>query len=245
MGLFDIFTGDPAKDAAAKNSALLQANQTAGTNTLQQGQNSAVGALDKSAGLYGGLADKYGGATTLGLDALGVNGPGGNDRATAAFRSSPGYDYRVGQALDQTKRTAAASGMDVSGNTLAALSDRAGNMADQDYQTWLSNLQGYVSPELQATSGQAGRSQMRLRFTPEQRVTSPISERTPRTASPTRTRRQQMPTWPVPATSGIWVWGSQSLVSALQPAVSGLRCLVAVAPEVASFLAGLVGPASS
>jgi hypothetical protein len=41
MGLFDIFTGQPAKDAAAKNTALLQANQTAGTNTLQQGQTSA------------------------------------------------------------------------------------------------------------------------------------------------------------------------------------------------------------
>jgi len=156
MGIFDIFTGNSAKQAADQNKQLLQQNQTAGTATLENGQNSAIGALDKSAGLYGGLASKYGKATDLALNALGVNGPSGNDAATAAFRSSPGYDYRVGQALDQTKRAAAASGMDVGGNTLAALSDRAGNMADQDYQTWLTNLNGYVSPELQATGGQAG-----------------------------------------------------------------------------------------
>jgi hypothetical protein len=156
MGLFDVFTGDPAKDAAAKNTALLQANQTAGTNTLQQGQGNAIDALGRSAGLYAPIAAKYGNATNLGLDALGVNGPQGNTRATAAFQASPGYQYSVDQALDQTKRAAAASGQDIGGNTLAALSDRAGNMANQSYGSWLDRLNGYVSPELSATSGQAG-----------------------------------------------------------------------------------------
>lgn len=156
MGIFDIFTGDSAKKAAEENKQLLQQNQTAGTTTLTNGQNSAIGALGQSSDLYGGLAGKYGKATSLGLDAIGVNGPEGNARATAAFQADPGYQYRVNQALDQTKRAAAASGMDIGGNTLAALSDRAGNMADQGYQTWLQNLQGYVSPELQATGGQAG-----------------------------------------------------------------------------------------
>ena len=156
MGLFDAFTGAPAKDAAAKNTALLQQNQAAGTAALNQGQNSATGALDQASGIYAPLASKYGQATNLALDALGVNGAAGNANAVNAFRADPGYQYRVDQALDQTKRTAAASGMDVGGNTLAALSDRAGNMADQGYQQWLSNLNGYVSPELQATSGQAG-----------------------------------------------------------------------------------------
>lgn len=91
----------------------------------------------------------------MALDALGVNGAAGNANAVNAFRADPGYQYRVSQALDQTQRAAAASGQSIGGNTLAALSDRAGNMADQGYQTWLSNLQGYVSPELQATGGQA------------------------------------------------------------------------------------------
>lgn len=156
MGLFDAFTGAPAQEAASKNTQLLQQNQVAGTTALNQGQTSATGALDQASGIYGGLASKYGGATTLGLDALGVNGSAGNDAATSAFRASPGYQYRVGQALDGINRAGAVGGGGLQGNTLAALSDRAGNMADQDYQSWLSNLNGYVSPELQATSGQAG-----------------------------------------------------------------------------------------
>jgi len=53
-------------------------------------------------------------------------------------------------------RSAAARGADIGGNTLAALSDRAGNMANQEYGSWQDRLNGYVSPELSATSGMAG-----------------------------------------------------------------------------------------
>jgi hypothetical protein len=42
-----------------------------------------------------------------------------------------------------------------SGNTLAALSDRAGNMANQEYGNWQTRLGGLISPELAATTGQA------------------------------------------------------------------------------------------
>ena len=156
MGLFDIFTGDPAKEAAAKNAALLQANQTAGTKTLQEAQTGALGALDQSAGAYDPLRSKYGAATSLGLDALGVNGAAGNQWAVGAFQAGPGYQYAVDQSLDGIARNAAARGMDVGGNTLAALGDRAGNMANQEYGSWVNSLNGYVSPELAATSGYAG-----------------------------------------------------------------------------------------
>jgi hypothetical protein len=43
MGIFDVFTGDPAKEAAAKNAALLQANKTEGTNTLSRAQGNSAG----------------------------------------------------------------------------------------------------------------------------------------------------------------------------------------------------------
>jgi hypothetical protein len=150
MGLFDIFTGDPAKEAAAKNAALLQQNQTAGTNTLNQGQTGALGSLTTAGGYYQPLASKYGGATSLGLDALGVNGAAGNTRATDAFHAGPGYQYAVDQSLDAINRKGAVGGAGLGGNTLAALSDRAGNMANQEYGSWLDRLNGYVSPELQA-----------------------------------------------------------------------------------------------
>jgi hypothetical protein len=156
MGIFDIFTGDPAKEAAAKNSALLQANQTTGTNALQAGQTGALGALDQAGGLYAPLAAKYGGATTLGLDSLGVNGPEGNARATGAFQAGPGYRYAVDQSLDAINRKGAVGGGGLNGNTLAALSDRAGNMANQEYGSWQDKLNSFVSPELAATGGQAG-----------------------------------------------------------------------------------------
>lgn len=85
-----------------------------------------------------------------------MNGPQGNQRAVDAFHAGPGYQYAVDQSLDQTARNAAARGADVGGNTLAALSDRAGNMANQEYGNWQNRLNGYVSPELQAVGGQAG-----------------------------------------------------------------------------------------
>lgn len=156
MGWLDVFTGDSAKEAAEENTRRLQANQATGTATLQGGQTGALGALTTAGGYYKPLADKYGAATSLGLDALGVNGAGGNARATQAFQAGPGYQWAVDQALEGINRKGAATGMLAGGNTLAALSDRAGNMANQEYGSWLDRLQGYVQPELAATGGMAG-----------------------------------------------------------------------------------------
>jgi hypothetical protein len=155
MGIFDIFTGDTAKKAAEENKKLLQENLATGTKELKEGRAGAIGALDTAAGYYAPLASKYGKATTLGLDALSVNGPEGNARAVEAFRASPGYDYRVDQTLDGVARKANALGVSMGGNTLAELSDRAGHMADQEYGAWVDRLNGYVSPELAATGGEA------------------------------------------------------------------------------------------
>lgn len=158
MGIFDIFTGDAAKDAAEKNRQLLLANQASGTATLNNGQTNSLASLDAAAAAYDpvkALGTKYGAATTLGLDALGVNGADGNARAVDAFHAGPGYNYAVDQSLDAINRKAAATGVLAGGNTLAALSDRAGSMADQEYGNWVNSLNGYVSPELAATSGAA------------------------------------------------------------------------------------------
>lgn len=156
MGIFDIFTGAPAKEAAEKNSALLRQNQTDGTNVLNTGQTNSLASLDKAGGYYAPLSQKYGAGTDLYLDSLGVNGADGNARATGAFQAGPGYQYAVDQSLDQTRRAAARDGGLTGGNTLAALSDRAGNMADQEYGNWQTRLGGLISPELQAAGGQAG-----------------------------------------------------------------------------------------
>ena len=156
MGLFDIFTGAPAKKAAEENSRLLQANKAEGTATLRGGETNSLASLDKAGGYYAPLSQKYGMGTNLYLDSLGVNGADGNARATGAFQAGPGYQYQVQQALDQTNRAAAATGSLQGGNTLAALSDRAGNMANQEYGNWQTRLGGLIAPEFQAVGGQAG-----------------------------------------------------------------------------------------
>lgn len=156
MGIFDIFTGDSAKKAAAENQARLEEARVRGTGTLTDAEGRALGTLDQASGLYNPLTAKYGRASDLGLDALGVNGPAGNSRAVSAFQAGPGYQYAVDQSLEGVKRSANASGDPLGGNTLAALSDRAGNLANQEYGNWLTRLQGYVQPELSATGAQAG-----------------------------------------------------------------------------------------
>src|SRR5574343_1025804 len=160
MGFFDaitdVFTGGSAKKAAAENKQLLQANKAEGTATLRGGEANSLAALDKTGSFYAPLSAKYGAGSNLYLDSLGVNGPEGNARATGAFQAGPGYDWRVQQALDQTNRAAAATGGLAGGNTLAALSDRAGNMASQEYGGWQDRLAGLIAPEFQAVGGQAG-----------------------------------------------------------------------------------------
>jgi len=160
MGFFDsltdIFTGNSAKKAAAENKANLEAARTRGTDTLTGAKTESLAALDAARGYYDPLAAKYGKASDLALDALGANGAGGNERAVSAFQASPGYDWSVDQALEGVNRKAAALGIAGSGNTLAALTDRASNLANQEYGSWLDRLQGYVSPEMAATGAQAG-----------------------------------------------------------------------------------------
>lgn len=156
MGIFDIFTGDSAREAAEANQARLGASRTAGLGYLDAGRTGALDSLTAAGDVYRPLMSKYGAATSLGLDALGVNGPEGNARATNAFQAGPGYNWMVDQSLEGVARKANALGMGAGGNTLAALSDRAGNLANQEYGSWLDRLGGYVSPELSATSGLAG-----------------------------------------------------------------------------------------
>lgn len=80
-------------------------------------------------------------ANNMYSNALGLGGAGGNDAARAAFKAAPGYDWQVNQATDAIARKASALG-GVGGNTLAAISDRAGQMANAGFGDWLNRLSG-------------------------------------------------------------------------------------------------------
>lgn len=75
-------------------------------------------------------------------DALGLNGAEASGKVLANFQAGPGYQYQVNQATDALARKASALGMAGSGNTMAAISDRAGQMANGEFGNWLTRLGG-------------------------------------------------------------------------------------------------------
>jgi hypothetical protein len=72
-----------------------------------------------------------------------------------AFRASPGYAFARGEALDAVKTQANSLGRLVSGNTLAALEDRATGLADQEYGNWWDRTSNLASMGLNATGNMA------------------------------------------------------------------------------------------
>lgn len=151
----NLFTGKTASDAAAQNAALIKQNQQQSLGYLNSALTNSSGALSKIGDLYGGLQSKYGAGTNLYLNALGVNGQPGTQEAQSAFTTTPGYQFQVDQATEAAKRSAASLGLLGSGNTLAAISDRAGNIANTEYSGWLDRLAGLINPEMTAAGGQA------------------------------------------------------------------------------------------
>lgn len=184
MGIFDVFTGSPAKKAAEQTRAFLDKTKTAnegvidtGLSTslasLGRGYDTATGAINTGYGdaqgfLTGGadraraaydplaaLGGKYGGATSMALNALGVNGQPGMETARGAFEAGPGYGFVRDQGLDAINRRRNAGGMLNSGNADRDAQVFGSGIASQEYDKWLGNLLGFTSPELAATSGTA------------------------------------------------------------------------------------------
>jgi hypothetical protein len=158
MGLFDIFTGDAAKKAAAENRDNLSSLLTKGTDIYGQGYNTASGALNNALSGYQPLSDlagQYGAGTTMYLNALGLNGQAGNDAATAAFQTSPGYQFNLDQGLEAINRRRAAGGMLNSGNADADAIKYGSGLASGEYNNWLNNLSGLNSNALAATNAAA------------------------------------------------------------------------------------------
>lgn len=128
-------------------------NQLSALNT---GIGGALGAGNAAIGAYAplsALGSKYGEATTRLLSALGV---GPNQFDINQFRSTPGYQFQQNEAARAAGNKASSLGITGSGNTLQAISDRAGNIADTTFnQNYLQPLSQFISPELQATAGAA------------------------------------------------------------------------------------------
>lgn len=155
MGIFDAFTGGPVKDASANNALLFQQMQKKGMRDLDRGLTNSTGAINTGMSTLSGLGDKYGAATDMYLNALGVNGAEGTQSAQNAFTAGPGYQWMMDQALDAVNRGAGARGMLRSGNTMTDTVKTASGLAGQEYNNWLNNLAKGIAPETMATGGQA------------------------------------------------------------------------------------------
>lgn len=89
------------------------------------------------------------------LDASGVNGGEGHDRATAGFYASPDYQFRQRESAERASRQAAANGQLLSGNTLEALARRAGELASEEWGAHTSRLRDIGQTGYAATGAQA------------------------------------------------------------------------------------------
>lgn len=118
--------------------------------TFQEGQAAATAPLapyaQAGAGALGRLSDAYG-----------VNGPEGNARASAAFTTSPGYQFGLSQGVQALDRSANARGGLYGGSTLKALTEYGQNYGmQQGWQPYLSGLSGLAGAGQQAATGLSG-----------------------------------------------------------------------------------------
>jgi hypothetical protein len=155
--LSGLFGGGYEQEAAQKDLAAAQQYQTAAIPALQQGYQTGVNALNQGIGAFSPLVSlgaQYSQAAPTYLGAMGVGSPEQVAAAQSAFTSSPGYTYQLGQAQQAAERAAAAGGMTNSGNLINTEQQNAVNLANQNYQQWVNNLQSAGQMGLGAT--QAG-----------------------------------------------------------------------------------------
>lgn len=157
IGIFDIFTGDAAEEAAAKNAALYQQYGQQATQALDTALPKSTGAIESAIGAYtplGDLGTKYGKGSDLYMDAQGINGPEGIARARTAFQTSPGYQFQLEQGIDAINRSGVARGA-ATGNILTEAQRYGSGLADQEYNNWLARLGVFIPQEASAVGGAA------------------------------------------------------------------------------------------
>lgn len=142
MGIFDAIFNPSKNTNRAYGQAMGDFNAVRGqTDPYYSGQ------------LQGGMQ-----ANSMLYDLLGINGPGAQQQAMAAYSNSPGYEAQLAagtQALDQS---GAAAGMGKSGAQMKAIQGYGQDLYNQGYQTYLGQLAGVGSAGAQGASGLMGNS---------------------------------------------------------------------------------------
>lgn len=157
MGLFDFFSSDQGEANAQmgynmQNEAL-EGGKAASLKALRKGLKKTRPYLKDAVDLYSGITDQQQAGYDMYQNALGLRGDEGRESALGAFQQGPGYQFALDQANQNVLRNNAALGGLGSGNTLMALSDRAQQMQNQEWDSWLNRLQGF--DPMRGAEGQA------------------------------------------------------------------------------------------
>lgn len=155
MGLFDLFSSSNEQDAYQAQRHGYKQGQAGAEKFIGRGIDEISKIYGKGLDLYKGLDDykpnnqyigelaqRGGGYLDAYGDALGLNGQRGTNQAQDRFQESAGYQFQVDQATQAAQRAGASSGLLGSGNTLAAVADRTGQVANTEYGNYLSRLGG-------------------------------------------------------------------------------------------------------
>ena len=159
MGLFDtLFSGGAQQTAATANAGALGGYQNTANTALAGGYNTGSSALNSAVGAYTPLASlgtQYNQAGNLLLGAEGAGGAAGTKAAQNAFTNAPGYTGAIDAGTQAILRQMGTSGMGNSGNAAEDVGTFTQNLQNQQYNTWLQNLQQTAGMGLQATGGAA------------------------------------------------------------------------------------------
>jgi hypothetical protein len=156
MGIFDIFSGQGYEDAARARAEGLARARAAADAAIDTGSRELRSAYGRAGEIYDPLyRSTHAGFSSYG-DALGLGGPEGYERARAAFRTSPGYEFALKSGLDALDRRAASRGMLASGNTNIDTLNFAKGLADQEWGNYIARLAPYLTGAQTATAGRAG-----------------------------------------------------------------------------------------
>lgn len=153
MGVFDIFSDQPAQDAAQAQIAGIQQGQQQGSTLLNKGLTAAQGSY--SAGLapfQTNFNQAQPGVTSYG-NATGANGPAGYSKALMDFAASPGQAYQLQQGDENVLRNDARTGTLNSGGTQVDLQNVGQGVANQNWQQYISNLLPFLGQSNTAAQG--------------------------------------------------------------------------------------------
>lgn len=155
-GLLGLDSGKATMKAARQNRAEIDAFGKRGFGYIDQGEGRSQAALNEAAGLYNPYASAGVQASDMYTNALGLKGAAGSEAAHAAFRTGPGYDFQVEEAMRAAERAASAGGLLASGNLMAEMLARGRSLADQEYGAWMNRLAGQAGQGLQAAQAKGG-----------------------------------------------------------------------------------------